>query len=145
MEFFDIFIFNNVKSDLKIILFLPSQVVFKVKSVIFVTSIPIPKAPMGRGWADIHIGNGVFERFGFDELESRKFIDKSRTKQQRTPHAVYYIPLLLASDGFSFVVKRVYIYTNVGLSALLVSTCRAMREPQFVERVTALLHVFLFH
>ena len=77
---------------------------------------------MGRGWADIHIGNGVFERFGFDELESRKFIDKSRTKQQRTPHAVYYIPLLLASDGFSFVVKRVYIYTNVGLSALLVST-----------------------
>ena len=97
---------------------------------------------MGRGWADIHIGNGVFERFGFDELESRKFIDKSRTKQQRTPHEVYYIQLLLASDDFSSVVKRVYIYTNVGLSALLVSTCRAMREPQFVERATALLHVF---
>ena len=34
---------------------------------------------------------GVFVRFGFDELESRKFIDKSRTKQQRTPHEVYYI------------------------------------------------------
>ena len=108
-------------------------------------SILIPEVRVGRGLVDIHIGNGVFERFGFDELESRKFIDKSRTKQQRTPHAVYYIPLLLASDGFSFVVKRVYIYTNVGLSALLVSTCRAMREPQFVERVTALLHVFLFH
>ena len=54
MEFFDIFILNNVKPNLKIILFLPSQVVFKVKSVIFVTSIPIPKVPMGRGWVDIY-------------------------------------------------------------------------------------------
>ena len=93
---------------------------------------------MGRGWADIHIGNGVFERFGFDELESRKFIDKSRTKQQRTPHAVYYIPLLLASDGFSFVVKRVYIYTNVGLlrcSFRLVGQCESLYS---VERVTEL-------
>lgn len=65
---------------------------------------------MGRGWADIHIGNGVFERFGFDELESRKFIDKSRTKQQRTPHAVYYIPPLLASDDFRLL-SRGCIYT----------------------------------
>ena len=31
MEFFDIFIFNNVKSDLKIILFLPNKAVLKVK------------------------------------------------------------------------------------------------------------------
>ena len=31
MEFFDIFIFNNVKSDLKIILYQPNEVVFKVK------------------------------------------------------------------------------------------------------------------
>ena len=54
MNFFDIFILNNVKPNLKIILFLPNQVVFKVKSVIFVTSIPIPEAPMGRGWADIY-------------------------------------------------------------------------------------------
>ena len=29
-------------------------------------SIPIPKAPMGRGWADIHMVKGVFVRFGFD-------------------------------------------------------------------------------
>ena len=27
---------------------------FQDKSVIFVMSIPIPKALMGRGWADIH-------------------------------------------------------------------------------------------
>jgi len=46
---------------------------------------------MGRGGVDLHIGKRRFVRFGFDELESRKFIDKSRTKQQRTPHEVYYI------------------------------------------------------
>ena len=28
---------------------------------------PIPKAPMGRGWADIHMVKGVFVRFGFDD------------------------------------------------------------------------------
>ena len=75
---------------------------------------------MGRGWADIHIGNGVFERFGFDELESRKFIDKSITKQQRTSHGVYYIQPSLASIVLLVVAKEcyLYIYTNVGLSAL---------------------------
>ena len=31
VDFFDIFIFNNVKSDLKIILCQPNRVVFKVK------------------------------------------------------------------------------------------------------------------
>ena len=31
MEFFGIFIFNNVKSDLKAILWQPNKVVFKVK------------------------------------------------------------------------------------------------------------------
>ncbi len=29
-------------------------------------SVPKLEAPMGRGWADIHIGKGVFVRFGFD-------------------------------------------------------------------------------
>ena len=41
---------------------------FQSKSVIFVTSIPIPEAPMGRGWADIHMVKGVFVRFGFDAI-----------------------------------------------------------------------------
>lgn len=40
---------------------------FQGKSITFVTSIPIPKAPMGRGWADIHMVKGVFVRFGFDD------------------------------------------------------------------------------
>ena len=85
---------------------------FQDKSVIFVTSIPIPKAPMGRGRADIHIGNGVFERFGFDELESRKFIDKSITKQQRTSHGVYYIQPSLASIVLLVVAKECYLYIH---------------------------------
>ena len=46
MEFFDTFIFNNVKSGLKIILYQPNKVVFKVKVVTFLMSIPIPEAPM---------------------------------------------------------------------------------------------------
>ena len=54
MDFFDIFIFKNVKSELKVILYLSNKVVFQDKSVIFVTSIPIPEAPMGSGWADIY-------------------------------------------------------------------------------------------
>ena len=54
MDFFDIFIFKNVKSELKVILYLSNKVVFQDKSVIFVMSIPIPEAPMGRGWADIY-------------------------------------------------------------------------------------------
>ena len=84
-----------------------------------------------------HNGKGVFVRFGFDELESRKFIDKSRTKQQRTPHEVYDVQPSLTSITLVVVVRVfLYTYTGVGLSALLVSTCRAMREPQFVERVT---------
>ena len=30
-------------------------------------NIPIPKVPMGRGWADIYMIKGVFVRFGFDD------------------------------------------------------------------------------
>lgn len=68
MEFFDIFIFKNVKSNLKNHILPTKQSGFQSKSVIFVTSIPIPKAPMGRGWADIHMVKGVFVRFGFDAI-----------------------------------------------------------------------------
>ena len=90
------------------------------------------------GYAYILI-KGVFVRFGFDELESRKFIDKSRTKQQRTLHGVYYICSQCFQSIFRLFSRGLlYIYTGVGLSALLVSTCRAMREPQFVKRATEL-------
>lgn len=53
MDYFDIFMFDNVKPDLKIILCPPNKAVFKVKVLHFVMSIPIPKVPKGRGCADI--------------------------------------------------------------------------------------------
>ena len=40
--------------------------VFKIKNITFVPSVTMPKAPMGRGWADIHMVKGVFVRLGFD-------------------------------------------------------------------------------
>ena len=122
MGFFDIFIFNNVKSDLKIILFLPNQVVFKVKSVIFVKSIPISKAPMGRGWADIYIVKGVSDALVLTIRELRKLICQSRTKQQETSHGcIVYSPYWLRLH-FAFVAKKgyLYTYTYVGLSALYI-------------------------
>ena len=64
--------------------------------------------------------------------ESRKFNDKSKTKQRGRPmRCIMYIPRVLTGTcvlagmcGLS-----IHIYTGVGLSALLVSICRAMREP----------------
>ena len=49
----------------------------------------------------------------------------------RTPHEVYYIHSHELRMYFAFVGRedRLYTYTGVGLSALLVSTYRAMREP----------------
>ena len=64
-----------------------------------------------------------------DEL--RKFNCKSKTKQCRTPHEVYYIQLSLASDDSIVRCQEcfLYTYTGVGLSALLVST---LKESKFV-------------
>ena len=61
-----------------------------------------------------------------------------------TPHWVYYILLLAVSGGSSRKTGKngLYTYTYVGLSALLVSTSRAMRRPRCVERAKAWLHVF---
>ena len=50
VDFFDMFIFNNVKLELEVILYQPNKVIF----ITFVKSMPIPKVPKGRGWADIY-------------------------------------------------------------------------------------------
>ena len=96
---------------------------FRDKSVIFVTSISIPEAPMGRGWADIYIVKGVSDAFVLTIRELRKLICQSRTKQQETSHGcIVYSPYWLRLH-FAFVAKKgyLYTYTYVGLSALLVS------------------------
>ena len=91
---------------------------------------------MGRGWADIHMVKGVFVRFGFDAIRISQIQRQVKNKATGTPHEVYYIQLSLASIGSSAVCCRcgvLYTYIGVGLSALLVSTCRAMREPFYHE------------
>ena len=93
---------------------------------------------MGRGWADIHMVKAFLYALVLTIDELRKFNCKSKTKQCRTPHEVYYIQPSLPSDD-SFVRCQecfLYTYTGVGLSALLVSTNWAMPEPLHVERVT---------
>ena len=94
--------------------------------------LPMLKAPMGKRWADIHMIKGVFVRFGFDAIRISQIQRQVKNKATGTPHEVYYIQLSLASIGSSAVCCRcgvLYTYIGVGLSALLVSTCRAMREP----------------
>ena len=86
-----------------------------------------PKAPMGRGWADIMV-KGVFVRFGFDELESRKFIDKSKTKQQRTPHEVYDMQLLLTSIKSGVVKRLTLVWGFRRCSFRLVGQCESLNS-----------------
>ena len=68
-----------------------------------------------------------------------------KDKATGTPHEVYYIQPSLASDDSVIRCHEcfLYTYTGVGLSALLVSTCRAMREP--LQRGTIAVVLTLFH
>ncbi len=96
---------------------------FRDKSVTFVTSISIPEALMGRGWADIYIVKGVSDALVLTIRELRKLICQSRTKQQETSHGcIVYSPYWLRLH-FASVAKKgyLYTYTYVGLSVLLVS------------------------
>ena len=71
------------------------------------------ESPNGQRWGDTYILiKGVFVRFGFDELESRKFIDKSRTKQQRTLHGVYYIRSQCLQSIFRLLSRGYTIYLH---------------------------------
>ena len=64
---------------------------------------------------------------------------QEQSNNERLIRCIIYSPLCLRT-ALPFVGSEgeLYSYTGVGLSELLVSTCRAMREPQFVERVTEL-------
>ena len=102
------------------------------KFINFVALVSIPEAPMGRGWAGIHMAKAFLYALVLTIRESRKFICKSKTKQQRTSHEVYYIhPFVVFGRIDRSLVGRVdYIFTLAwGFPALLVSTYRAMREP----------------
>ena len=131
MEFFDIFIFNNVNSDLKIILFQPNQVVFKVKVLSLWCLYPYRKPRWAEvGQTYIHIRRNCTLWF----WQCKNFANSQllvKDKATGTPHGVYYIQSSLASDDSIVRCQEcfLYIYTGVGLSALSVSTGRAMRRP----------------
>ena len=114
------------------------QSVFQGKSVIFVTSIPIPEAPMGRGWADIHMVKGVFVRFGFDAIRISQIQRQVKNKATKNVSGGVLYTALIGFGRFCRSLSEciLYTYTGVGLSALLVSTNWAMPEPLHVERVT---------
>ena len=96
------------------------------------TSISIPEALMGRGWADIYIVKGVSDALVLTIRELRKLICQSRTKQQETSHGcIVYSPYWLRLH-FASVAKKgyLYTYTYVGLSALYLPWYIA--RPQFL-------------
>ena len=83
---------------------------------------------MWRGGRGTYYIKGVTVRFGFDVLESRKFKLLVKNKATGTPHGMYvYNPYWLLSIEQKSIGYIIFI--SVGLSALLVSTNRAMREP----------------
>ena len=131
MDFFDIFIFNNVKSCHKIKFCQQNKTDSDIKLLPLCRLYPYRKPR----WAEVGQTYIWYKAFLYalvltiDEL--RKFNCKSKTKQCRTPHEVYYIQLSLASNDFAVRCHEciLYSYTRVGLSALLVSTTWAMPEP----------------
>ena len=72
---------------------------------------------------------GVTVRFGFDAIRTSHTLRIVKNKATETPHGcIIYSPLWLRAIC-SLVERRNYIHIYVGLSALLVSTIWAMREP----------------
>ena len=54
---------------------------------------------MGKDWADIHIGKGVFGRFGFDDRRISQIHRQVKNKATGTPQGMYYIQPSLSSDA----------------------------------------------
>ena len=111
----------------------------------------MPEAPMGRRrWADIYI-KGVSVRFGFDILRTSQIQTISQEQSNKDRPWDVYIHFLSAlgrqppccllgvTDGGSGTIYNI----GVGLSALLVSTNRAMRRPSECGTSNRRLHVSL--
>ena len=150
MDFFDIFIFNNVKSCHKIKFCQQNKTDSDIKLLPLCRLYPYRKPR----WAEVGQTYIWYKAFLYalvltiDEL--RKFNCKSKTKQCRTPHEVYYIQPSLASDNSIVCCQEcfLYTYTGVGLSAVyqrcsfrLVGQCEGL---SIVERAAGLAPRFLF-
>ena len=116
-----------------------------VKVFTFTSSKPIPKASMGKGWADMHMVKGVFVRFGFGDRRTSQIHRQVKNKATRTSHVVYYIPQWLRMLMRSLVGRVDYILTLAWgfrrCSFQLVGQCEGL---SIVERVTELAPRFLY-
>ena len=88
---------------------------------------------------------GVFWRLGFDVLELRNFERLVKNKATGTPLGVFIdSPYRIWTVHWTDLWRvGIAITFFVGLSSLFVSTNRAMRRPQHVERATGLAPRFL--
>ena len=144
MDFFDIFIFNNVKSCHKIKFCQQNKTDSDIKLLPLCRLYPYRKPR----WAEVGQTYIWYKAFLYalvltiDEL--RKFNCKSKTKQCRTPHEVYYIQPSLASDNSLFVVKSAFYILTLAwgfrrCSFRLTGQCEGL---SIVERVTEWLYAF---
>jgi len=96
---------------------------------IFAMSLPLLKAPKGWKRARYIYIKGVTERFGFDGRRISQIQTVSQKQSNGDASWDDYMQSSLAILGDSHFLRVYYILIGVGLSALLVSTNRAMREP----------------
>ena len=91
----------------------------------------VSDAPLGNHRRAGHIHTKAFsERFGFDDVRISQIQTSSQDQSNgNAPWGVIIVPIYVV--GYD-------IYTGVGLSALLGSTTRAMREPLHREPGTEL-------
>ncbi len=112
-------------------------------------SIPVPKALTGKGWADIHNGKKAFLYALVLTIEElRKFIDKSKTKQQRTSHGMYLYTIRISIEQYLLFVVNMrlttYLHHTWGFrrcSFRLVGQCEGL---SIVERATELAPRFSY-
>ena len=105
-----------------------------VDSIIIVTfavSYPYWKLQLGEGGMDNIYIKGVTVRFGFDAIRTSQLPNVCQEQSNGNAPRVYCIYALIVITCLLLVMQLVipYTYIYVGLSALLVSTDRAMRRP----------------
>ena len=112
--------FNWAQAFLKYFLYICKNLIL--------AKIPLREAAIVRWY--IYIERRTFLRFGFDVLELRKFKLSVKSKATGTPlKGVFKAPALSLGISMPCVNVGRLSYIGVGLSALLVSADRAMREP----------------
>ncbi len=103
------FVFNNVKSNIKNTFYQPTKAKSNTKMLSLYRLSPYRKPRLAEGGQTYIMIKGVFVRFDFDVQESGSSRHNlSKTKQCRTPHEVYYILSSLASYVLSFVVNGAF-------------------------------------